>query len=182
MKHNGKGYRSGQYALTPLQVDTFLSVVSDIRDEALFRLALTGGLRREDIVSVKKKDINFSKGTLTFFEKKKGRIKTICLPASTLLCFEKVLNAFTRERDKRLFPISGKTAYNRFQKYLGRAGLASRPFHSLRATCIKLCQARGWLREQTAELVGDKVSTIEEHYLTPSDEEMRAVASERSLL
>jgi hypothetical protein len=66
--------------------------------------------------------------------------------------------------------------------YLKRAGLGNRPFHALRATCIKLCQSKGWTPEQTAEHVGDRISTIQAHYLTPSVEEMKAVVSARVLI
>lgn len=44
--------------------------------------------------------------------------------------------------------IADKTAYNVLAFYLDKAGLPSRPFHSLRATCIKLCQRKGWTIEQ----------------------------------
>ena len=68
------------------------------------------------------------------------------------------------------------------QFYLDRAGLPRRPIHARRATCIKLCQGRGWSAEQTAELVGDEVKTIQEHYLTPSVEEMRAVMEDKPVI
>jgi integrase len=175
-------YRSGEFALTENQVGTFLGVITDIRDLALFQIALAGGLRRLDIVGINKQDIDLEKKTLTFYENKKRRIKTIYLPQKVCNTVEMVFNAFSKEKSKKLFPISDKTAYNRFQKYLERAGISGRPFHSLRATCTKLCQAKGWSAEQTAALVGDKVSTIQEHYLTPSDEEMRAMSDSNSII
>jgi integrase len=181
MKRTKETYRSGEHALTGKQVDLFLSVVTDVRDLALFQVALTGGLRRDDIVNLMRSGVNFVDGSLHFYEKKKKRFKTIFLPSSTMNTLQMVFRAYPREKG-RLFPISSKTAYNRFQTYLDRAGISRRPFHSLRATCIKLCQSRGWQPEQTAEHVGDRVPTIQEHYLTPSVDEMRDVTREKAIL
>ena len=174
-------YRSGEKALTQGQVGEFLAVVTDVRDLALFQIALTGGLRRDDIVNLKRDGVNFEDGTIHFWEKKKRRFKTIYLPSTTMNTIQMVFKAYPKEKGL-LFPISSKTAYNRFQKYLKRAGLPSRPFHALRATCIKLCQLRGWSSEMTAEHVGDSVPTIQAHYLTPSKEEMRAIAREKPII
>lgn len=168
-------YKSGEFALTPKEVEQFLAVITDVRDLALFQVALSAGLRRDDIVNIKKADINFEEKKLAFNEKKKKRIHTVYLPDKVLTTIKMVLNAFPKEKDKRLFPISSKTAYNKFQTYLERSGLHQRPFHCLRATCIKLCQARGWHETKTAAHVGDRVATIQEHYLVPSAAEMREI-------
>ncbi|MCG2825156.1 MAG: hypothetical protein L6265_01035 [Thermoplasmatales archaeon] len=71
---------------------------------------------------------------------------------------------------------------NRFQKYLVVAGVESKPFHALRATCIKLCQRGGWSVEQAAKLVGDTIRVVQEHYTTPSNEELKQVARERPII
>jgi len=175
-------YKSGEKALTPREVEQFLAVVTDIRDLALFQIALSCGLRRDDIVHINKADIDFLEKKLVFREKKKKRIHTVYLTDRVLTTIKMVLNAYGKEKDKRLFPISSKTAYNRFQRYLDRAGLPRRPFHSIRATCIKLCQAKGWGEAKTAAHVGDKVTTIQEHYLTPSPAEMREIVQEKGVL
>ncbi len=175
-------YKAGEKALTSSQVDEFLFVITDVRDLAMFQIALSGGLRRLDLVSIQKKDIDFELKTLTFMEHKKDRIKTIPLPDTVLNTIRMVLKAYAREKDGRLFNISDKTAYNRFQMYLKRAGIPGRPIHALRSTCIKLCQKNGWKEEQTASLVGDKVSTIQEHYLTPSKEEMSELVRSNSVI
>jgi len=176
-----ESYRSGEKALTPSQVDLFLSVITDVRDLAMFQLAINAGLRRDDLVNVNKQDIDFTGKRLVFREKKKGRIYSVPLSDKTLNSIQMVLNAFKTEKGKRLFPISSKTAYNRFQMYLKRCGLPSRPIHALRATTVKLCQANGWTPEQTAKLLGDKVQTIQEHYSTPSDLELDEAMKERGV-
>jgi integrase len=175
-------YKSGEKALTPKEVEQFLAVITDIRDLALFQVAITAGVRRDDIVNISKKDIDLKEQTLAFREKKKKRIHTVYLPAKVLTTIQMVFNAYPHEKDSRLFPISSKTAYNKFQEYLVRAGLEKRPFHSLRATCIKLCQAKGWSETKTAALVGDRVTTIQEHYLTPSKAEMKEITKEAGIL
>jgi integrase/recombinase XerD len=182
MKDFRERYRSGQFALTAGQVEQFLRVVSDLRDLAFFQLVLSIGLRRDDSVNIKKADINLTDKTLCFYEKKKKKIRVVYLNDKVLNTIQMVFNAYPKDRDKRMFPISSKTAYNRFQMYLMRAGLGKRPFHSLRATAIKLCQAKGWSIEQTAELVGDRIDTIQAHYLTPSKEEMRAVSTDKAII
>jgi len=71
---------------------------------------------------------------------------------------------------------------SRFQKYLTAAGVESKPFHALRATCIKLCQQRGWSVEQAAKLLGDTIRVVQEHYTTPSNEELKQVAREKPII
>jgi len=167
--------------LTQGEVDKLLASITDIRDLAFFKVAISGGLRRDDMVNLKKSDFNFVDLELCFYEQKKSRIWTVYLPFGVFQSVEMVLNAFPRDRDKRLFPWCSKTAYNKLQMYCDRAGISRRPFHALRATCIKLCQKRGWSIEQTANHVGDRVSTIQEHYLTPSKSEMREVATSNGI-
>ena len=168
-------YKSGEKALTRAEVGRLLEVITDVRDLCFFQLALSGGIRRDDMVNLKKPDFDFIEGSLVFYESKKRRMHTVYLPKKVLNSVEMVLNAYPHEKTKYLFPWCSKTGYNKFQMYLGRAGLDRRPFHALRATCIKLCQGRGWSSEQTAAHVGDKVSTIQEHYLTPRKAEMKEV-------
>jgi integrase len=93
-------------------------------------------------------------------------------------------------KEKWLFPsvfansthMSSRTAYNILQRNLKKANLPQRPFHALRATCVKMCQRARWSAEQTAEHLDDQVRTIQQHYSTPSDEEMKKIAEERKIL
>ncbi len=65
--------RSGQVALTPAEVQLLLSRVTHLEDEALLRLAMATGMRREDIVAVKLQDIDLGSGVVRFWETKKRR-------------------------------------------------------------------------------------------------------------
>ena len=180
---------SGEQSLTPGKVEKLLSVIGDVYDDAFLRLAITGGLRRDDMVNVLAKDVNFKEGSVTFYQHKKRNHHTVYLPHSTMLALERLMNMNKRLGSPYLFPskrpkkpISSRTAYNILQKYLNLAGLPSIPFHALRSTCIKMCQIRGWTPRQTGKHVDDKQSTIERHYTTPSQEERKEVAREKAIL
>lgn len=181
-------YKTGEKALTEKQVELFLSKIGTLYDEVLFRLAVNTGIRREDIVAIKQADLDLDNYQLSFYENKKRRIRTIPLNENMVQKLKQHLNIIGK--NGWLFPspynhkkhISGKQIYNRFQNYLQSAGIESKPFHALRATCIKLCQRRGWSVEQTAKLVGDTIRVVQEHYTTPSNEELKQVARERPII
>lgn len=186
-----KGYKTGQKALTEENVKSLLESIGNLEHLALIQLGISAGIRREDIVRIKTKDIDFNKGTVVFYEHKKRRTKTV-FPGTTSMNSLKMLKTINK-KSEFLFPgrsekkygkghLSGRQAYNILNTYLEKAGLDKRPFHALRATCIKLCQKKGWTAEQTAEHVGDTIRVIQEHYATPSTDEMRQVASEKSLI
>jgi integrase len=79
--------------------------------------------------------------------------------------------------------LCSKTAYNMLQRNLSKLGFKENvPFHALRATCIKLCQKAGWTPEQTSKHVGDTIRVIQEHYSTPSIEEMKSVTRSKPIL
>ena len=66
-------------------------------------------------------------------------------------------------------------SFHILQRNLRKANIPTRPFHALRATCIKLHQAAGLTPEQTQRIVNDSLRVIQQHYTTPSDEEMKTV-------
>ena len=184
-----KGYISskvGKKALTEDQARRLLEYCTDLMEKTLLELALNTGIRRRDIINIKRSNIDFVNKKLTFYEHKKDRFFTIPLNQKLLNSLEIWIKV--APKSKWLFPskrgghISSKTAYNILQRNLKRAGLPQRPFHALRATCIKLCQKRGWTPEQVSELTGDLISTIQQHYLTPSEEEMKKIVEEKPLL
>ena len=188
MKRNSEIYRTGEKALTEKQVELFLGKIGSLYDETLFRLALSTGIRREDIVSIKQADVDLNNYQISFYENKKRRIRTIPLNENVVQKLKQHLHVIGK--GEWLFPspynhrkhISGRQIYSRFQKYLDAAGVESKPFHALRATCIKLCQRRGWSVEQAAKLLGDTIRVVQEHYTTPSNEELRQVARERPII
>lgn len=184
------GYRTGQLALTEGNVEKLFEHITDLYRLGLFKLAISGGIRREDVVAVKCSDVDVQNKVVTFYENKKRRIKSIHVSQEVINLLQIIININKKSGAIYLFPskinnkkhISGKTAYNWFQEQLDMAGLKKRPFHALRATCIKLCQKKGWTPAQTAELVGDTIRVIQEHYEAPSEDEMRTVAEEKAII
>lgn len=180
--------RSAEYALTPSQVDNLLRRIDHLEDEALIRTAIATGIRREDVVAVRVRDIDLDDGWLTFFETKKDRTRSIPIHGDVLITLRKYVRhlpkgtpwLFPSPRDPKRH-LSGRAAYDILNRWLTKAGIAERPFHALRSTCIKLAQARGWPIENVMELVGDTFRTIKEHYDTPSREEMAQIAREKPL-
>ncbi len=187
-KLQSEKYRSGEKALTKPEYEKVLSVTTDLQDELLIRMAVATGLRREDLCKIEVANINLQDKTLLFHEAKKDRRdkatgnivekwRTIELQPIVIVTIQKFWKTLPKEQQKRryLFDFVGRTAYRHFNHWCEVAGIPQRPFHSLRATCIKFAHANGWTDEQIAKLTGDKISTIQEHYMTPSVDEMREV-------
>lgn len=156
--------------------------------ELVLRLAIATGLRREDLVGVAMAGVDAEKGLINYYEAKKKRTRTIPVGGDALRALRRWVGDHPRE--KWLFAskrsksghLSGRQAYDTLQDALKAAGLPSRTFHALRATCVKLAQRNGWKPEQVAELTGDKIETILAHYATPSRAEMQDVARDKPLV
>lgn len=182
--------KSGEKALTMGEVGKLFSVITDLRDLALIKLAIAGGLRRSDIIRVMIPDIDLKEGSVVFKEQKKhDAIHKVYLPGDVMNTLA-MLICTRLKRDSYLFStnygdckhISGVTAWNILNRNLKKAGLSPRPFHALRATCVKLCQARGWTPAQTAKHINDTLRVVEAHYSVPSQDEMKETATEKAIL
>lgn len=171
-------YRTGQHALTEDEYKRVLELVDKLEDEVLIRFTVATGMRREDVIHVEIANIDLTSGKVSFFEKKKKKIHTVYISLDVVQLIRKYLRTLPKKQTK-LFRFSSRTAYNRFQECLERAGLPKRPFHALRATCIKMCQIRGWTPQQTAQHVDDTLKTIEAHYTVPSESEMKDLATKK---
>lgn len=187
-KMGGYKRKTGELSLTEAQVRQLLSVVGRLDHEVLLRIAIELGLRRADVVKIEQANINLRTKKLAYIETKKGgKIRRVPLSDSLAKLIEQYLNVIGKNR--WLFPtphktkghLHDRTAYDIFNKYLEKAGLPPRPFHALRATCIKLLQKRGWSIEEVMALTNDSFRTIKEHYDTPSEEEMGEVATQKPL-
>lgn len=186
-------YKTGRDALTPKQVQGLLSSFDSISEKALIHLVIATGLRRIDVVNLIRNDFNPDTGELLYYEHKKQRTRKIIIPSKEAIQSIKMHLTACRKSDW-LFPsplqgkqfkdkhISDRQAYDIFNEHLDKIKVPRRPFHSLRATCIKLCEAAGWKPEETAELVGDTVRVIQEHYQTPSEEQMGELARSKPIL
>ncbi len=189
MSESREVYKTGRDALTEDEVQLILKHTTSYQDEFLLRLAIATGIRREDLVRIQLHDVDADRGTIGFWESKKRRAWRVNIGPDLAGLMRKHVNGLP-SGSRFLFPsrqrgtdhISGKTAWNILDRALKASGLKARPFHALRATCIKLAQKRGWKPEQVSELTGDTIRTIQTHYSTPSHDEMSEVARVKAIL
>lgn len=191
MKSSKESYRTGEFALTDEETSKLLQETEDFTEHVFLKFAISTGIRRGDVVAIKWKDVELDQRRITFYEKKKDRIKDVYVSQSLIQDLRRLKSI--QKDEYYIFPgrseqkygkghISSRSAYNILQRNLKNAGIEKRPFHALRATCIKMCQRRGWSEAQTAKHVGDTVRVIQEHYSTPSSGEMSAAAEQKSIL
>jgi integrase len=149
---SGKG-RSGKLAMLPQEVGKLLAVLDTVESEALFKLEFFTGIRREDIVAIEIANIDWVSRHITFWESKKRRNFCVWFDDGVKQALQKQVNAKVIPlQSKFLFPsprnskkhMTGRYAYKLLQMYLDRAGVKRRPFHALRASCVKILQKAGW--------------------------------------
>lgn len=174
-------YRIGEKAFTPNEIKKLLASCATLEDELLLKLGVSLGLRREDMVNIQVADVDLNNNLILYYEHKKARLRSVPIGANAKQLITKYLHTIPKNQ-KLLFAFSGKTAYNRLQRLCDTAGIQRRPFHALRATCVKFCQTAGWLPEQVSELTGDTIRVIQEHYATPSKAEMSEVMAEKEVI
>ncbi len=163
--------KSGEHALTKAEWEKLKAVINSFEDELLIKLAITTGIRREDIVNIKISNINLIDGILTFHESKKNLDRPIPLNPDVVQLIKKYLKTIPKR--EMLFNFTGRTAWNKLDRLCKLAGIPPRPFHALRATCVKFCQSAKWTPSEVSKLTGDSLRVIEEHYACPSDSEMK---------
>src|SRR5664280_1890545 len=71
-RYSKEEYKSGQHALDEKQVKALLLTFDDIQEKAMIALAVAIGLRREDLVSIKKKDYDPQKKTILFMKRRRN--------------------------------------------------------------------------------------------------------------
>lgn len=180
MKLRSDKYKSGEKALTRKEYDKLIGCIDNLQDELLIKMAVSTGLRREDLCNVMIANIDLENDILTFHEAKKGKDRPIHLDPGLVLLIKKYLKG--QPKRERLFTFTGRTAYRHLNHWCRIAGIPERPFHALRATCVKFSQAAGWTAEQVSKLTGDSIRVIQEHYATPSDGEMKDLMRSKSII
>jgi integrase len=173
--------QSGKCALTKGEYEKVITACGAYEDELLIKIGVSLGLRREDLVKIKIADINLDTGWLMYHEKKKNATRRVPLSSDLQQDIRKYLKTIPHKQ-VYLFNFSGSTAYRKFQRVCDCAKIPRRPIHALRATCVKFCQAAEWTPEQVSELTGDSIRVIQEHYSTPSDEEMKEVMEKKKVI
>jgi len=166
-----KPYRSN--SLTIEEQERLLSVTESFEDLTLFRLVLSTGIRREDIVGIEIGNIDLDNRQLRFWESKKRRWWTVPLTLECCQEIRRLLNTYPNGR-KKLFGMTGRTAYNRLQKYLEKAGIPKElSFHDLRRTFVKTAKRRGLSPKAVSQITGDTLATIEQSYANLDMEELK---------
>ena len=102
-KQEWKRGQIGKFSLNEEQLQKLFSVITDIRDLALLKLAAFSGIRREDIVSIELHNIDWARGTIKFYEQKKRRQWEVWLNPDTM----NVLQMYVRtlnSHERYLFP------------------------------------------------------------------------------
>lgn len=189
----------GSLALTPSEVELLLAKVDNPRDAALLAVAISTGIRREDVVAIRLGDVDAERGEITFHESKKRRTRSVPIDGGGLRALRHYVHALPRGQEW-LFPgghgnrpgsrpkegpgrhLSGFAAWLILQKWLDAAGIKRRPFHALRSTCYKLAKARGWTPEEAAALIGDTVRVAMEVYGVSTPGELKEAARGRPIL
>jgi integrase len=176
-------YFTGEKALTRDEYTKLLSVTENQEQKVLLMLGAGLGLRRFDMSRIIVRNIDFKNHTLIYLEKKKRDAPhTVHIPPK----LEHELEIYINERklglNDRLFSVRDRQLCNWYYYLLDKAGIEKRGIHSLRGTCVKFCQAAGWSIEQTAKLINDKVSTVQEHYSTPSQSEMKEITNNKEII
>jgi len=180
---------SGMVALTPDEVERLLRPIDRLEERCLLELALTTGIRREDLVAITLASLDLERGMVGFYESKKRRDRRVPVQGRTLVDLRTYVRGLPRG-SRWLFPSprkagahqTGRFAWTIFNRWLDVAGLPRRPFHATRATAYKLCKARGWSVELSAALLGDTIRVAQEFYGVATPGELLEVAKEKPLL
>ena len=168
------------FAFTDAQLRDLLAACSSMEDYIMIMLSCRYGFRREDVVGIKISDVNTKDNTITFYEHKKDRNRTIPIEKEVSAELLRYIN--TTPADKRggtLFSFKdGSTAWRHLQDacYIANIpipeGRTGRPFHSCRGYAVKYWEKKGWSINEVAALIGDTPETVMKHYLTVSPSEL----------
>ena len=168
-------YRSNSLSIS--EQEQLFSVVTNLEDMVLFKLELSTGIRREDISNIKIDDIDLPQKKLKFWEGKKKRMWEVPLTnevANLIEMYVKTMRKDGRNRQLMLFEFTGRTAYNRLQNYLKKAGINKViSFHDLRRSFMKTAKRRGILPKALSQITGDTLATIERYYENLTMDELR---------
>lgn len=166
------------FALSTSELKRLLAACESMSDYIMILLATRYGLRREDVVGLKIRNIDLENGLLTYHELKKKRDRTIPIEQDVIVDLKRYIGTIDKKREYLLPFRDGTTAWQHLQDVCAIAGIpvptgrTGRPFHSLRGTCVKQRQAQGWSLNEVAALIGDDVSTVAQHYATVTPGEL----------
>ncbi len=175
--------RYGARVLTPAEAQQLLATATGDRLEALYRVALSLGLRRGEVLGLRWQDVDLVKGILRVamaLQRVNGELtlvppkttssqRTLPLPPSLILTLRQHhmrqlqdrLLAGSRWHDHDLVfptrigtPISPRNLLRSFGALLQRAGLPHMRIHDLRHSCATLLAAQGVPPKVAMEILG----------------------------
>lgn len=159
-------------SLTFEELAAILSQCDTLEDECLVKLAVTTGIRREDIVKIEVMNINLDRGTIVFWEEKKDRPWMVALEPDMVKTLRQYLNTLPNG-EKYLFSFTGRTAYNKFQGLCKVAGISKHlSFHALRRSFIRLSKQLGRDIRFVMDQTGDSARVIMDEYEGYTPDEM----------
>lgn len=168
--------QSKAHCLSSLECQQLYKSAKSVKAKTLLMLAISTGIRREDLVNLLWSNISLDTGRIIYTEKKKhGLVRDTYIGhkmASQLIEYKYTC----KKNTDYVFDFCGRTAYNILQETCDVAGLRRRPFHALRSTCINLCICNGWDLDNIVSLTGDTARTLHDHYVEVSSKSLRESA------
>jgi integrase len=168
--------------LTDDEITTVINMTGTYAGKVLLQLAVSTGIRREDISAIEISKIDLRYRVISFWQEKKDREHRVPIDLALVPELERYINTLPRGC-RWLFPspklgpkhhITGRQFWNQLQSILARAGIKKHMrFHDLRATCAKYWRRRGLGDCEIADLLDDELETVKEYYEQYTAEEIR---------
>ena len=174
--------RKIRQSLTFSELQLVLINCNTLREKALIELAVTTGIRREDIVRIEINRIDLQQQKLIFWEEKKDRLWMVAMPIELVHTLKMYMDTLPREQ-RFLFNFSGRTGYNILQRVLDRACINKHlSFHDLRRTFVRLSKRMGRDIRFVMDQTGDTARVITEEYEGYTVDELVELMNEDNIL
>lgn len=161
-------HNTGEYALTHEEYDKLKAVATNYQDRLLLMIGVSIGCRRSDIVNIRWENIDYTKHELRYTEKKKkNKIRVVPIPLALESEF-RVIQSMLKQNSGKIFSFGERQSWTRFNDLCDLAGISRRPIHALRSTCIRFLMDKGFSVAESAKIIGDKESTVFDHYISAS--------------
>jgi len=137
----------------------------------LLIVALHTGMRRGEILNLKWTDVDFRRKTVAVVKSKNDEKRTI--PMSETL-YVTLVNVKVKDISGRVFPISGWSLRQAFDKTVAKAGIDDFRFHDLRHTFATRLVQNGVDLYKVKELLGHKTISVTMRYAHHYPESLRS--------
>ncbi len=127
--------------------------------------ALATGLRRQELLSLRVKDIDFDQGTLVVQSGKSQKARRVLpLGGEVLAVLRGWVVAERLEPNDRLFPVSKRTLRRAWEQIRTEAGLEDVRFHDLRHSYAVWCAKSGMPLVELQQRLGHAMITMTQRY------------------